>query len=68
MESLESRREAARVTAANAADGERSRQRQSLLLSRTRILNDLDRAVNPPYREILQAALKHVDDKLADLN
>ncbi len=68
MESLESRREAARVTELNAADAERSRQRESLLLSRIRILHDLARAIHPKHREMVQAALTHLDEKLAELD
>jgi len=36
-------------------------------MSRTRVLHDLEAANNPRYREILQAALKHLDDKLSEL-
>ena len=68
MESEELRREASRVVAVNAAEAERTRQRDSLLLSRTRILNDIEKAQNQRYREILQAALTHVDDKLAEFD
>jgi hypothetical protein len=46
---------------------ERKRQRESLQLSRTRILNDLERAQHPQHRATLQAALSHLDDKLAEL-
>jgi hypothetical protein len=48
-------------------DAERIRKRESLLLSRTRVLHDLEHAHNPRYREILQAALKHLDGKLSEL-
>jgi hypothetical protein len=46
----------------------KQRERDSLLLSRTRVLHDLDAATNPRYREQLQAALKHLDNKLAALD
>jgi len=49
------------------AEAERRRQRESLLLSRTRVVHDLETAQNPRYRETLEAALKHLDDKLAAL-
>ena len=41
------------------------RERESLQLSRTRVLHDLESATNPRYRETLSAALKHLDEKLA---
>lgn len=67
MEAAESRRAAAAGAQINAAESERSRQRQSLLLSRTRVLHDMEHAINPRYRIILEAALKHLDQKIADL-
>jgi tRNA A37 N6-isopentenylltransferase MiaA len=67
MESAESRRLAARAAPIDAAAAERMHQRESLRLSRTRILHDLDAAKNPRHREMLRAALKHLDDKLAEL-
>jgi len=71
IESAESRKSAPRAAAAaasNSAQTERTRQRESLLLSRTRILNDLERATHPRHRETLNAALKHLDDKLSELS
>jgi hypothetical protein len=41
------------------------RQQESLKLSRTRILNDLEKATHPRYREQLKAALLHLDQKLS---
>lgn len=46
---------------------ERRQQRESLLLSRTRVLRDLESASNPRYRQVLEAALAHLDRKLAEL-
>jgi hypothetical protein len=48
-------------------DAERIRQRESLQMSRTRVLHDLEAANNPRYKVILEAALKHLDDKLLEL-
>ncbi|HEV2691168.1 MAG TPA: hypothetical protein VGV35_21575 [Bryobacteraceae bacterium] len=48
-------------------EAERIRQRESLQMSRTRVLHDLETASNPGYRKILEAALKHLDGKLAEL-
>jgi hypothetical protein len=66
IEAAEERKSAARAAAIDAAVVERKRQRDSLLLSRTRILNDIQQARNPKYQETLKAALKHLDDKLAE--
>jgi hypothetical protein len=67
IESAESRRAASRETGISVVEAERIHQRQSLLLSRTRVLRDLEHANNPRYRKILEAALKHLDEKLAGL-
>ncbi|HYL34724.1 MAG TPA: hypothetical protein VEV17_02290 [Bryobacteraceae bacterium] len=67
MEAAEAGR-AKRAVNTDPAEAERIRQRGSLLLSRTRVLHDLERARNPRYREMLQAALKHLDEKLAKLS
>ncbi len=42
-------------------------ERQSLELSRTRVLKDLESATHPRRREQLIAALHYLDQKLADL-
>lgn len=44
------------------------RERESLELSRTRVLHDLEHASNPNYREQLQAALGYLESKLAGLS
>jgi len=67
IEAAESRKSAARAAAADPVEAERNRQRESLLLSRTRILHDLAQARHPRHQESLKAALKHLDDKLAEL-
>jgi hypothetical protein len=40
---------------------------QDLELSRTRIVNDLETATNPHHRKSLEAALAHLDKKIAEL-
>ena len=45
----------------------RERERESLLLSKTRVLQDLAAANNPKYRELLQRSLSFLDEKLAQL-
>ncbi|MGA8736032.1 MAG: hypothetical protein WB558_19095 [Terriglobales bacterium] len=43
------------------------RQRQSLLLSRQHVLQQLEAAQNPRHREILQRALADLDSRIAQL-
>jgi hypothetical protein len=47
---------------------ERARLRESLLLSRARVLKDLEQSRNPRYRKMLADALAHLDAKLAQLD
>jgi len=42
-------------------------QRDGLLLSRKRLLQQLETTQNPRYREMLQAALADLDSRLAQL-
>ena len=42
-------------------------ERESLELSRSRVLKDLESATHPRRREQLQAALQHLDQKVAAL-
>jgi hypothetical protein len=46
----------------------REQERRGLQLSRTRILKDLETATHPNHRKSLEAALAHLDRKIADLN
>jgi hypothetical protein len=43
------------------------RERESLELSRTRVLQDLAAAMNPKYRELLRRSLNFLEEKLAAL-
>lgn len=47
-----------------AEERERVRQRESLLLSRTRVLNEMEKTANDRYRAILAASLEFLDQKL----
>jgi hypothetical protein len=67
IELAESRRPAKRGVAVSALEAERIKKRESLLLSRTRVVHDLETANNPRYREILLEALKHLDGKLSEV-
>jgi len=46
----------------------KEQERRGLMLSRTRVLNELENAKNPNHRKSLEAALAHLDQKLAELN
>ena len=46
----------------------REEQRKDLQLSRIRIVNDLASATHPNHRQSLEAALAHLDKKIADLS
>jgi hypothetical protein len=50
------------------AEIRKEQERRGLSLSRTRILNDLEVAKNPNHRASLEAALAHLDKKLAELS
>ncbi len=43
------------------------RKREDLLLSRTRVLRDLEAAQNPRYKQMLAAALSHLETELSRL-
>jgi hypothetical protein len=72
---VESQVEDRKTVADNKGQGQKSaeqvrkeQERRGLALSRTRILNSLDSATNPNHRKSLEAALAHLDKKLAELN
>jgi hypothetical protein len=46
----------------------RDQDRKDLQLSRTRVANDLATATHPNHRKSLEAALAHLDKKIADLS
>jgi hypothetical protein len=46
----------------------RETERKGLALSRTRIVNDLETATHPNHRKSLEAALEHLDKKIAELS
>lgn len=49
-------------------DIRREQERGDLQLSRTRIVNDLETATHPNHRKSLEAALAHLDEKIAKLS
>jgi hypothetical protein len=46
----------------------RESEKRGLALSRVRIVNDLEVATNPNHRKSLEAALAHLDKKIAELS
>lgn len=46
---------------------ERQRKRESLELSRKRVVNDLAACQNARYRSVLEAALAHLDNEIQAL-
>ena len=71
---VESQMEDARQDRKNAASQLSSeelqvvRERESLVLQRSRVLADIEAATNPKYREILKRSLAFLEEKLASLN
>jgi hypothetical protein len=46
----------------------KEQERRGLALSRTRVLNELELATHPNHRKSLEAALAHLDRKIAELS
>ena len=67
MEEAAARRAAPRQTPPTAEQLRLESARESLRLSRTRVLKDLEDSTHPRRREQLEAALRHLDQKLAEL-
>ncbi len=67
LESTESARERRAAPGLSAVQAARERARESVELSRTRILHDLDKANHPRYRALLLASLEFLDQKLKRL-
>jgi hypothetical protein len=67
IEAAAARTEQVRVNQMQAAQITLQRERESLELSRTRVLQDMEKAENPRYREMLHQSLLFLDQKLAAL-
>ena len=67
IEAFESERRLASQPQPTKEQMERQRQREALLLSRTRVLHDLEQTQLPRHRKILEASLAHLNAKLAAL-
>jgi hypothetical protein len=66
MESAETERRPA-PSSKSVQDLDRLRKKESLLLSRTRVLNDLASCQNQRYRAVLEAGLAHLDREIQAL-
>lgn len=67
MSSAQAQREAQTRPALSEAARERETRKQSLLLSRAKLLKDMEAATNERYRALLRRTLAHLDDELKKL-
>ena len=49
-------------------DLDKARARESVMLSRKRVAEDIRQCKNPRYQKVLEDALKHLDAKLAEID
>ncbi len=66
-EAWQSRRPAQDTDPDAASRQERNRKRESLQLSRTRVMHDLEAARHPRHKEQLEGALRFLDSEIAKL-
>ncbi|MCC6590011.1 MAG: hypothetical protein IT168_25185 [Bryobacterales bacterium] len=59
--------EARGTATAVAMSKEQGYKRESLLLTRTRVLHDLEKATHPRHRHQLELALAHVEAQISEL-
>ena len=67
IDSAEGERAQRTATRATPEQIARERELDSVRLSRTRVLHDLDMATHPRHRESLEAALRFLEDKIGKL-
>jgi hypothetical protein len=67
IDAAEERQKRSHAVAQHAAETSLQRERESLELSRTRVLQDITTATNPKYRALLEQSLRFLDEKLAAL-
>jgi hypothetical protein len=67
MEEAAVRRAAPKQTPPTAEEVRIKAERESLALSRKRVLADLEAATHPRRREQLESALRHLDEKIAKI-
>ncbi len=63
----EEEKAARRKPTVTAEEQERQSRRTGLLLSRAKILTDLEAAVDPRYRTLLERTLAHLDAEISSL-
>ncbi len=63
----EQEKAARRKPTVTAEEQERQSRRTGLLLSRAKILTDLEAAVDPRYRTLLERTLAHLDAEISSL-
>jgi hypothetical protein len=68
IEAAEARASQSKAVQASAEQLNAQRERESIELSRTRVLQDLASATNPKYKDLLQRSLHYLDEKLQALN
>jgi hypothetical protein len=68
IEAAESRDASRRAPRLSPDELRMERERDSLELSRTRVMQDLEAAMNPKYRELLARSLRYLDEKIAALS
>jgi hypothetical protein len=68
IESAQSKRAAARNAPLTNEQIRNQQQRESLEMSRTRVLRDLETVTHDRYRVQLESAFKHLEQKLAELS
>ncbi len=68
VESVETKKSPSNNEAKSTAQHLREQTVKDLQLSRVHITNDLASATNPNHRKSLEAALAHLDKKIADLS
>jgi hypothetical protein len=67
VESKEAAKSGPSSASKDAQQQSREQELKDLRLSRTRISNDLAAATHPNHKKTLEAALAHLDKKIADL-
>ena len=67
IESFASERRSLAREPVTEAQLERENQRHMLLLSRTRVMHDIENCRNPRHLELLQNSLAYLDAKLAEI-
>jgi hypothetical protein len=67
IEEGNSQKDQARVDPASPEDRERQDQLNSLLLSKSRLLQQLERATHPAHRKVLLNGLKAIEKQIDDI-